>query len=104
MTREDFYKKKVLSDSEYNDISCKVDTCEEVCNDLICDMANVIKAFMNKLWEKAKEITFETDSYILIKHSDYVGIVDKDCDSSDERDIDEISDVDYLYEVIANLV
>lgn len=104
MNREEFYKRKVLSDSEYNELAGDIEDVQERVNDLLDDFRGIIKNFMSNLWEKAGSSEFKVEQFTIINRFGAIGVINSKVDDVEELDIDEISDVDVFYELTSYLI
>ena len=97
MTREEFYSKKVLTDSEYMELATKIENAQESLNDLFANYISIIKEFMNTLWVKrhSTEFVIETGHfhYTLINRFGAIGLIDHNTDDAEEVDIDDLNSV-----------
>ena len=98
MRKEDFYERKVLTDSEYIELATKIEGAQEALSNLFADYISIIKEFMSALWEKtaSTEFVIETEysHFTLINRFGAIGLIDHNTDDTYEVDIDELQSVD----------
>ena len=98
MKKEEFYERKVLTDSEYNELAGDIEKAQEALADLCADYITIIKNFMANLWEKAgsSEFVIETDNhhFTLINRFGAIGLINHSIDETEETDIDDMDSVD----------
>lgn len=97
MKKEEFYERKVLTDSEYNELASGIENAQEALADVCADYISIIKNFMANLWEKvgSKEFVIETEynHFTLINRFGSIGLIDHNEDDTYEADIDDLDSV-----------
>ena len=88
MERDKFYESKVLTDEEYN----------------IDNLREAITGVMTKLYEKRSSTELVTESFTIINRIGDITVIDRDVDTTDEISIDDISSVDLLMDIVAEII
>lgn len=97
ITREEMYKKKVLTDGEYNTFADNVGACGDRYLDIVEDYRGVIRWLMEKLYEKNGCTEFVVSHFTIINHIDEgITIINHEVDDSYETPLDDISDIQVL--------
>ena len=104
MERDKFYEKEVLTAEEYNVVSNAFDKAEEAVVDVMDDIREAITGVMEKLWERESSTELVTDSFTIINRFGDITVIDRKEDSTDETSIDDISSVDLLMDIVAEIV
>ena len=97
MKKEEFYERKVLTDSEYNELAGGIERVQDALADVCADYIAIIKNFMSNLWAKAgsSEFVIETEynHFTLINRFGSIGLIDHNEDDTYEADIDDLNSV-----------
>ena len=97
MKKEEFYERKVLTDSEYNELAGGIERVQDALADVCADYIAIIKNFMSNLWAKAgsSEFVIETEynHFTLINRFGAIGIINHSIDDTEETDIDDLDSV-----------
>ena len=104
MRREDFFEKKVLTDSEYNVVAGCFEDAENQCNDLMDNIRSAIEGVMTKMYEKTSGTEYVTDRFTIINRIGDITIIDRDVDAEEETSLDDIESVDLLMDILSQFV
>jgi len=104
MERDELYEKKVLTDEEYGTIIGAYDSAEETISDVMGNLREAITGIMSKLYEKKGSTNLVTDSFTVINRFGDITIIDRNEDSTYEFSIDDISSVNLLMDIVAEII
>ena len=108
MDREEFYKEnnKVLTNEEYDVISNAFADAEDACSDILCNLREVIKGVMSKLWEKRSCTELVTRDFTIINRFGDITFRHNDDDMSGagEISLDDVNSVDKLMDIVASII
>ena len=108
MDREEMYLEgnKVLSDVEYSALIGVYESAEEKCQDIASDIREAISGIMSKLWEKRSCTEFVGKNFTVINRFGDIGIIhnDDDLSGAGEISLDDISMVDALMDILADMI
>ena len=105
MDREEFYKEnnKVLTNEEYDVISNAFADAEDACSDILCNLREVIKGVMSKLWEKRSCTELVTRDFTIINRFGDITIIEDD-DVENEVSLDDVNSVDKLMDIVSEII
>ena len=75
MEREELYKKKVLTDQEYEALSNGFASAEDTCNDIMDNLREIIKSFMVKLHEKCGATSLRTFKFTVYNNDGAISVL-----------------------------
>jgi hypothetical protein len=108
MDRNEFYKEgnKVLTDEEYSVFINAFDDAEDKCNDISSNLREAISGVMAKLWEKRNSTELVTESFTIVNRFGDITITEHDeiMDGGGEISLDDISSIDKLMDILAEMI
>ena len=104
MERDELYKKKVLTDEEYDAVYNAFDNAEEAVAEVMDNIREGITGVMEKLWERESSTELVTDSFTIINRFGDITVINRNEDSTDETSIDDISSVDLLMDILSEII
>lgn len=108
MDREEFYKEnnKVLTNEEYDVISNAFADAEDACSDILCNLREVIKGVMAKLWEKRSCTELVTRDFTIINRFGDITITEHSAvmDGAGEISLDDVNSVDKLMDIVSEII